>query len=105
MTSITIANLDDRLEAGLRRQAASHGRTVEEEALTILQGALAKQTKQAENDCKPQSRQDAGSQQPVPAQENIALIIRNIFADIGGLQPGELELPSRGSVREPPHFK
>ena len=101
MASITIDNLDDRIEAGLRRQADSHGRSVEEEALLILQGALEKQSGEAGND----TRQGAASQQPVPEEENIALIIRNIFADIGGLKPGELELPARELMGEPTRFE
>lgn len=40
MASITIRNLDDDLEAQLRKVAASHGRSMEEELLVILRHAL-----------------------------------------------------------------
>lgn len=45
MASITIRNLDDDLKAQLRIVAASHGRSMEEEARTILRQALARQEK------------------------------------------------------------
>ena len=44
MASISIRNLDDRLMARLRMQAARHGRSMEEEARDILLTALASQT-------------------------------------------------------------
>jgi len=45
MASITIRNLDDDLKAQLRVVAASHGRSMEEEARTILRLALSRQEK------------------------------------------------------------
>ncbi|MCO6442364.1 MAG: plasmid stabilization protein [Nitrococcus mobilis] len=42
MASITIRNLDDELKARLRRVAAEHGHSMEEEARRILRQALAK---------------------------------------------------------------
>jgi antitoxin FitA len=41
MASITIRDLDERLKARLRVQAAHHGRSMEEEARDILRTALA----------------------------------------------------------------
>ena len=40
MASITIRDLDERLKARLRVQAAQHGRSMEEEARDILRTAL-----------------------------------------------------------------
>ena len=40
MTGITIPNLEEAVEARLRIRAATHGRTIEEEALDILRNAL-----------------------------------------------------------------
>lgn len=45
MASITIRNLDDDLKAKLRVVAASHGRSMEEEARIILRQALSRQEK------------------------------------------------------------
>lgn len=41
MTSLTIRNLESDIQAGLRHSAIRHGRTVEEEARTILRQAVA----------------------------------------------------------------
>ena len=43
MATITIRNLDDDLKARLRLVAASHGRSMEEEARVIISEALTKQ--------------------------------------------------------------
>jgi antitoxin FitA len=40
MASLTIRNLDDNVKAALRLRAAQHGRSMEEEALHILQQSL-----------------------------------------------------------------
>lgn len=45
MASITIRNLDDDLKAQLRIVAASHGRSMEEEARVIIRHALSKPEK------------------------------------------------------------
>lgn len=45
MASITIRNLDDDLKAQLRMLAASHGRSMEEEARVIIRHALIKSEK------------------------------------------------------------
>jgi plasmid stability protein len=74
MASITIRNLDDELTARLRRAAAEHGHSMEEEARRILRQALD----------KPRPGRGLGS------------LIHKRFAAIGGI---ELELPPR---TEPP---
>jgi len=80
MGSITIANLDEALQDRLRRQAADHGRSVEDEARDILQAALA---------IKPARPAD------------LAASIRSRFAPLGGV---ELPIPPREAAREPPPF-
>jgi plasmid stability protein len=40
MSQLTLHNLDEALHDGLRDLAASHGRTIEEEAREILRGAV-----------------------------------------------------------------
>lgn len=70
MASITIRNLDDDLKAQLRVVAASHGRSMEEEARVIIRRAMA----QAD------SRGGVGSR------------IHARFAQHGGV---DLELPAR----------
>ncbi len=79
MASITIRNLDDDVKSRLRVRAASHGRSMEEEARLILREAVGR---------KPSSR-------------NLASIVRAHFGPSGGV---DLELPSREPIREPPRF-
>ena len=79
MASITIRNLDDDVKTRLRVRAASHGRSMEEEARLILREAVGR---------KPSSR-------------NLASIIRAHFGRSRGV---DLELPSREPIREPPRF-
>lgn len=69
MATITIRNLDDELKARLRRQAAEHGRSMEEEARQILGEALNEST-----------------------HGGLGTRIRERFAPFGGI---ELELPDR----------
>lgn len=40
MASLTIRNLDESLKGGLRKRAASHGRSMEEEVRQILKRTL-----------------------------------------------------------------
>ncbi len=80
MASLTIRNLDDPLKARLRVQAATHGRSMEEEARTILRAALNRET---------------------PAPGNLYAAIRARVAESGGF---ELELPPRELGRDPPTF-
>ncbi len=80
MASITIRNISDDLKRNLRIRAAEHGRSMEEEARTILASTL--------------------SQQSYPPG-NLAEAIHSLFAPVGGM---ELELPPREPMREPPTF-
>jgi len=78
MASITIRKLDDATKSRLRMRAASHGRSMEEEAREIL--------KQAVTGTPPNSL-------------NLAQSIRRYIDPIGGV---ELAIPSRQPVRKPP---
>jgi len=78
MASITVRNLDERTKARLRVRAAQHGRSMEEEARTLLRAALT---------------------EDVVAGGNLADAIRARFRHLGGV---ELRLPGRQPTREPP---
>jgi plasmid stability protein len=78
MSSLTIRKLDDETKARLRLRAARHGRSMEEEARTILRDGV-------------RSAGNAGG--------DLAAAIRRRFAAVGGV---ELELPKREPIREPP---
>lgn len=80
MASITIRNLDEPLKARLRIQAATHGRSMEDEARDILRVAL--------------------NRAPMPTA-NLAAAIRARFAPLGGV---ELTVAPRDPIREPPDF-
>ena len=77
MASITVRNLEDDLKERLRRRAANHGRSMEDEVRDILRTTLA---------------DDRPARHPVEA-------IRGLFAPMGGV---DLEIPERDSMREPP---
>ena len=78
MASLTIRNLDDDTKARLRVRAARHGRSMEEEARTVLRQALAT---------------------PEPRPESLAVAINRRFRAVGGV---DLELPARERIRTPP---
>lgn len=78
MASITIRRLDERTKARLRVRAARHGRSMEEEARTLLRAALTDDN-------------DTGI--------NLAEAIRARFRRLGGV---ELAIPGREPIREPP---
>ena len=80
MASITIRRLDDAVKAKLRMRAASHGRSMEEEAREILKAGV--------------------NEKPAP-QRNFAEAISRHFAALGGV---ELVLPRREAMRRPPKF-
>ena len=82
MATLTIRNLDERTKAQLRIQAARHGRSMEEEARTILRSAIE-------------------AQQPDAAGKGLGSRIREHFAQLGGV---ELELPERASLATPARF-
>lgn len=79
MASITIRNLDDEVKTRLRLRAAGRGRSMEEEARSILREAVGRE----------------------PEPENLARFIHECFAPFGGV---ELELPPREPMREPPNI-
>jgi plasmid stability protein len=78
MASITIRRLDDKVKAKLQIRAASHGRSMEEEAREILREGL-------------QSR-------PIP-RLNLAEAIRRYVEPLGGV---DLKLQPREPARRPP---
>ena len=81
MATLTIRKIDDTTKAKLRIRAAHHGCSMGEEAREILRSSL-----------------NGPAAHP---PENLAEAIRKRFAPFGGV---ELELPERGSMREPPDF-
>ena len=80
MASITIRNLDDTVKTRLRIQAATHGKSMEDEARDILAAAVNREP-------------------PLPT--NLAAAIRARFAPLGGIELPELP---RDPIREPPAF-
>ena len=79
MASITIRNLDDDVKTRLRVRAAGNGRSMEDEARLILGDAVGAEVE----------------------RRDVASIIRSYFGPANGV---DLELPLRGSSREPPSF-
>jgi antitoxin FitA len=80
MASITIRNIEEPLKARLRVRAATHGRSMEDEARDILRNALNHETGHP---------------------GNLASAIRARFAPIGGV---DLPESPREPMREPPAF-
>ncbi len=83
MATLTIRNLDEGTKAQLRIQAARHGRSMEEEARTILREAIEAEQPSAA------TKQGLGSR------------IHAHFARLGGV---ELVLPERSSQPTPAQF-
>ncbi len=79
MASITIRNLDDGVKSKLRVRAATNGRSMEEEARTILREAVERES----------------------SERGLGTAIHELFKPLGGV---ELEIPPREPMREPPHF-
>jgi plasmid stability protein len=82
MATLTIRNLDERTKAQLRIQAARHGRSMEEEARTILRTAIE-------------------ANQPALPGQGLGSRIHAHFAALGGV---ELDLPARTSQPKPAEF-
>ena len=80
MASITIRNLDDDVKTRLRKRAAGHGRSMEQEARLILA--------------------DAVEREAAPAK-GLGTALHQLFKPYGGV---ELEVPPREPMREPPLF-
>lgn len=80
MSSITVRNLDESVKSGLRRRAAHHGCSMEQEVRQILQQAVAPEQER---------------------QTSFAELVNRRFA---GLEVGELPIPARQPARTPPAF-
>ena len=76
MTAMTISDIDEQLESRLRKLAAQHGRSMEDEARDILRAAL--------------------STEPVGGK-SLVDSIRSRVVPLGGI---ELDLPTRDGIRE-----
>jgi antitoxin FitA len=81
MSSITVRNLDPALKERLRVRAAEHGHSMEAEVREILRTTLSGAARSLE--------------------QNLYERIRARLDPLGGL---ELELPPRGTLRDPPQF-
>ena len=80
MASITVRKIEDELKQRLRVRAAEHGRSMEEEARSILRSALGGEA--------------------VP-EKDLGTAIHELFKPFGGV---ELEIPPREPMRELPRF-
>ncbi len=80
VTTMTIRNIDEQLKKRLRVQAATHGRSMEDEARDILRSALSTAPEQG---------------------ESLIEAIRSRISSLGGV---ELELAPREAIRTPPEF-
>jgi plasmid stability protein len=80
VASMTIRNIDDALKQRLRVRAATHGRSMEDEARDILRVAL------------------AASERPA---RNLAETIRARLTPVGGV---DLDIPAREAIRDAPEF-
>ena len=80
MEGILIFHLDDDVIAKLHERATENHRLLEEEIRTILRDAV------SDTETTPR---------------NLAEFARECFAPLGGV---ELELPTRGPMRNPPDF-
>ena len=80
MASITVRNLEDDVKTRLRKRAAGHGRSMEEEVRLILSEAVEREA--------------------VPAK-GLGTAIHELFKPFGGVA---LELPPREPMRAPPRF-
>jgi len=78
---MTIRNIDEKLKARLRVQAARHGRSMEDEARDILKSALSTTSSRA---------------------RNLVKSIRRRLESIGGV---DLEIPPRDPMRDPPRLE
>lgn len=79
MGAITIRNIDDQLKRELRKQAAAHERSMEEEAREILRRGV--------------------NSAAAKANGGLGTRMRERFRALGGL---ELEVPPRGPARPLP---
>jgi antitoxin FitA len=82
MGTLTIRKLDDRIKTRIRVQAASHGRSMEEEVRQILKSAV---------------KASQSLKEPPPVG-NLADEIRKLFAPLWGVELPELP---RRTIRSP----
>jgi plasmid stability protein len=80
MASLTIRNLEESLKSRLRVRAATHGRSMEEEARVLLRAAL-----------PPEDRHAKG----------LGSAIHALFRPLGGV---DVAPPPREAMRDPPSF-
>lgn len=80
MASITIRKLDDAVKSRLRIRAATHGRSMEDEAREILKQAVAQED---------------------PPAADLAKRIRRHIEPLGGV---DLDIPARQPLRRPPNL-
>ena len=80
VANITVRNLDEDLKRRLRIRAAENGRSMEQEARTILRAALA--------------------EDGAPTRD-LGTAIHELFRPLGGV---DLSLPPREPMREPPQL-
>ena len=76
LASITIRNLDDDVKTGLRKRAAGHGRSMEEEVRMILREVVGRE---------------------IVPEKGLGTAIHQLFKPHGGV---ELELPPRERMSE-----
>lgn len=81
MASLLIRNVDDALHVRLKASAASHRRSLEEEARELLREAVARQ-----------------ASEPPESLVDLALTL------FGPEHGADIELPPRGAGRSPPDF-
>ena len=80
MASLTIRNLDDAVKSELRVRAARNGRSMEDEARTILGEAVK------------------------PPRRDMARLLEEIRAPLAEAGYPDFEIPPRDSIAEPPDF-
>ncbi|MGH8140700.1 MAG: FitA-like ribbon-helix-helix domain-containing protein [Steroidobacteraceae bacterium] len=81
MASMTIRDIDEKLKARLRVQAAKHGRSMEEEARDILKSALS------------------------TARSRTTSLVKSIRRRLESSGGADLEIPPREPMRDPPKFE
>jgi len=86
MAALTIRGLDEAVKQELRRRAARHGNSMEEEARRILREAVGKPLAAA--------RAETGAD-----------LFARIRARLAGVADEPLEVPPRDLVRDPPRFE
>ncbi len=86
MASITIRQLDDALKRRLRLRAARNGRSMEDEARTILRGAAAGDDTEGAQRPRPRPREDVAAKEPArpPPSGKPAAAAGRVLLIIGG---------------------